>query len=106
MDMNNINDIISSLSDDDIKRLQDIAGSIMKNNTQPQAQPQNSSVSNDLSNIISTFGALNSQPTKAPETSNQFNLDPEMISKISFIMQKLNAVSNDKRYIFLNSLKP
>ena len=81
--MDNINDIISSLSSDDIESLRSMAQSI--------------------------FGSDSPDPSFAPKEEEQ-NTDlpfsPDMLIKISAVMNKLNGSSDSGRYKLIQALKP
>lgn len=112
MDMSGINDIIASLSSDDIQKLQSVANSILGNNGNNAAPPAEKKSAQeqpdfDIGKLLSGLGGFNGGNTPPPPSADsQFSLNPEMLGKISMIMQRLNSVSNDKRYVFLTSLKP
>lgn len=108
MDANSLSDVISSLSNDDIQKLQGIANSILNNNSpQPSQQPAPSGLNGmDLNSLLAGLGSQQNQSGNLPVQNDSFNLDPEMLGKITAIMQKLNGVNQDKRYIFLSALKP
>lgn len=84
--MDNINDIIASLTPDDIKSLKETAEAIFGNgNTNENKQQYNSNTSNNAD--FSTF------------------LNPEMFSKIAGIMSAMNS-DGGKRCRLIEALKP
>lgn len=88
--MDNLNDIISSLSNEDIEMLKGVASSILGSDdqSQPQNTPsQNNSITSALSNL------------------NLNNSDFEMMMKAKQIFDKMNSASS-KNADLINALKP
>lgn len=81
--MDNINDIISSLSSDDIEMLKGVASSILGNENSPQ----------------------NSKPPDALSGLNLNNGDFEMMMRAKQIFDKMNK-SSSKNADLINALKP
>lgn len=101
MDNVNINDILSSLSNDDIEMLKGVAGSILnQSDTQSSAQQQKppqstpQSASQDRQSLPPQINGLN------------FNSDDfAMIMKAKSIFDKMNKTSS-KNADLINALKP
>ncbi len=101
MDNVNINDILSSLSNDDIEMLKGVAGSILnQSDTQSSAQQQKSpqstpqSASQDRQSLPPQINGLN------------FNSDDfAMIMKAKSIFDRMNKTSS-KNADLINALKP
>ncbi len=83
MDMNNLNDILSSLSDKDIDLLKQTAQSVFSSANEAEEKHSNSSSGFD-------FGGF----------------DPAMIGKISRIMSAMNSQANNPGCDLLKALKP
>lgn len=101
--MDNINDIISSLSADDINMLKDVASSILGENQQPQAQND----SNGTVNSLLSNGVNNSQNQSINAlanlgiNANDFN----MMMKAKSLFDKMNSATN-KNTDLIMALKP
>lgn len=81
--MDNINDIISSLSQDDISSLKAMAES-----------------------IFGDGGSDSPKSSHSPESSNGgFSISPDMIFKISSVMNAMNSSTGEK-YRLIEALKP
>lgn len=93
MDLNSLNldslgDIVSSLSKDDIDKLNSLASEFFSDKgDEPSKKESPSSPENGGFDLFS-------------------GLDPNMIMKISSILSKLNSAPKDPRCDFLTSLKP
>lgn len=83
--MDNINDIISSLSNDDIEMLKGVASSILGDNTPAK---QNSPATTEISNGL-----------------NINNEDFQMMMKAKTIFERMNSASS-KNADLINALKP
>lgn len=82
--MDNINDILASLTPDDIRSLKETAEAIFGNNSSTESQPQyNKSSNTDFSSF----------------------LHPDMFSKIAGIMSAMNS-DGGKRGKLIEALKP
>ena len=95
--MDNLNDIINSLSADDINMLKGVASSILGENggaSSPAPQPQNNS--NQPSG---------NTPTKLPQSIGFDNIDFDMIMKAKTIFEKMNN-ANNKNVDLIMALKP
>ncbi|MEG1437376.1 MAG: hypothetical protein RSC30_07325, partial [Oscillospiraceae bacterium] len=90
-----INDILSSLSPEDIASIKSMADSILGGSSGNGNQDENSNNSSG-----SPFG--NSEGSDNPFAS----IDPAMIAKIGSLMGKLNAKKDDDRIRLLQALKP
>jgi hypothetical protein len=93
--MDNINDIISSLSSDDIEMLKGVASSILgesQQNNETKSQPQN-----NLSNMSNTANL----PASLGLNQDDFN----MMMKAKNIIDKMNSASS-KNADLINALKP
>lgn len=84
MNLDNLSDIISSLSDSDIENLQKTAQSLFGENNNAQ--------NNDSKNTSSDFDFS--------------SFDPNLIMKITRIMSEINSSSNDPRCDLIKALKP
>lgn len=98
--MDNLNDIINSLSADDINMLKGVASSILgdeaKNNSQPHQQSDNANNNSGKSSDISNALAL----------GNSFdNIDFDMIMKAKTIFEKMNNTKS-KNADLIMALKP
>ncbi|MEG1243505.1 MAG: hypothetical protein RSD17_01565, partial [Oscillospiraceae bacterium] len=93
--MDQINDILSSLSPEDIASIKSMADSILGGSSGNGNQDENSNNSSG-----SPFG--NSEGSDNPFAS----IDPAMIAKIGSLMGKLNAKKDDDRIRLLQALKP
>lgn len=101
MDNVNINDILSSLSNDDIEMLKGVAGSILnQSDTQPSAQQQKPPQS-------TTQSAPQDRQTLPPQINGlNFNSDDfAMIMKAKSIFDRMNKTSS-KNADLINALKP
>jgi len=91
--MDQINELLSSLSSDDMDSLKSLAnsllGSSLGNNIDSQSSCDSCS-SNEHENSDNPFGSI----------------DPMMIAKIGSIMSKLNSKKDDDRIKLINALKP
>lgn len=90
--MDNINDIISSLSADDIKALKETAEAIFGNSEQSGSSP------------FATFNDNNKQ-NETPFNTGMFQ-NAEMFSKIGKVMSMLQSGGTDKRCELIEALKP
>ncbi len=88
--MDNINDIISSLTPDDINRLKETAQAIFGSNNEPQYADFNKKTNNQ------NDGFMNSG----------FFPDAEMLGKIGRIMSMMQSEGSDKRCDLIQALKP
>ena len=91
--MDNINDIISSLSADDIKALKETAEAIFGNADNSAASAGQSFNQSSKNNSASFFG------------SGGFP-NPEMLTKIGSVMSMLQSGSSDRRCELIQALKP
>ena len=101
MDNVNINDILSSLSNDDIEMLKGVAGSILnQSDTQSSAQQQKPPQSTPQS-------APQDRQSLPPQTNGlNFNSDDfAMIMKAKSIFDRMNKTSS-KNADLINALKP
>ena len=93
MDNVNINDILSSLSNDDIEMLKGVAGSIL-NQSDTQSSAQQQSAPQDRQSLPPQINGLN------------FNSDDfAMIMKAKSIFDRMNKTSS-KNADLINALKP
>lgn len=95
--MDNLNDIINSLSADDINMLKGVASSILGENggaSAPAPQPQNN-------NSNQTGGGL----SDLPQSIGFDNIDFDMIMKAKTIFEKMNNTKN-KNVDLIMALKP
>lgn len=85
LNLENLGDIMSSLSEDDVEKLNSLAGELF-GNTQKESEPQQ----------------------KAESSASDFfsGIDPVMMSKVASLMGKLNSAPKDPRCDFIASLKP
>lgn len=105
--MDNINDIISSLSADDIEMLKGVAGSILG---------ESSNTAQNTANTVNTANAVNTV-NKASNTANALSAvnqlgslglnqdDFNMMMKAKKIFDKMNSASS-KNADLINALKP
>lgn len=94
--MDNLNDIINSLSADDINMLKGVASSILGENggaSAPAPQPQN--------NSNQTGGGI----ANLPQSIGFDNIDFDMIMKAKTIFEKMNSAQN-KNVDLIMALKP
>ena len=105
--MDSINDIISSLSSDDIEMLKGVANSIInsENSSNNQTQPKQ-----DSSNILSLLNSNNSQNNNNTNSNSNNPLglsinDFNMILKAKSIFEKMNS-KNSKNADLIRALKP
>lgn len=113
-----IGEILSSLSDEDMKNLQNIASSIISNNgaaqQPPQAQSSTQQTADSNQNAGSTFdlsalsglfsqGASQNSPPNPPQGQSGFDLGS--LSSIANLMGKFNR-NDDKRCQLITALKP
>ena len=77
--MEDLSNIISSLSPDDISKLQDMANSIFGNTENSQKSP------------------------KAPEPEG---ISPDTMAVLNTLVKTLGANNNDEKTVFIKSLKP
>ncbi len=127
--MEDLNDIIASLSADDINMLKGVASSILgdagsedtkKNNNQNinknsnlNVSNQNNNSSNNIQNTINSLLNGNSNNNQNTQQSNNFNLnslglnadDFKMMMKAKTIFEKMNKTS-DKNTDLILALKP
>lgn len=91
LNMENIEDIIASLSDDDIEKLTSMAGEFFSSSQKDENKTSESKKGK----------------TSAPDSANFFSgIDPQTMMKIANLMGKLNSGTNDPRCDFLAALKP
>lgn len=111
--MDNINDIISSLSADDIEMLKGVASSILGDSADA---PQNKAGAANTANIANTANAVNtannvSNIANALSTANPLGSlglnqdDFNMMMKAKKIIDKMNSASS-KNADLINALKP
>ncbi len=91
--MDNINDIISSLSADDIKALKETAEAIFGNSEQSGSSP------------FATFNDTNNKQNDTSFNTGMFQ-NAEMFSKIGKVMSMLQSGGTDKRCELIEALKP
>ncbi|MDE5984293.1 MAG: hypothetical protein K2H13_03475 [Eubacterium sp.] len=107
--MDNLNDIINSLSADDINMLKGVASSILGEETQKSAPPaqQNNNLLGDLSNISNNMsGDTMSGLTSALSLGSGLDgIDFEMIMKAKTIFEKMNNTKS-KNADLIMALKP
>lgn len=93
--MDQLNDILSSLSPDDIQSIKSMADSIFGGNS-GNSSSGGTSESNGFNNSF-----------KNDNPDNPFaNIDPAMMANIAALMNRLNSKKNDSRVILLQALKP
>lgn len=99
--MDNINDIISSLSAEDIEMLKGVAGSILGENTAQSSQP-----AKPKSNVNSNPGTnANANALAALGDLNLNSDDFKMMMRAKGIIDKMNS-SQSKNADLINALKP
>ncbi len=101
--MDNINDIISSLSAEDIEMLKGVAGSILGENTAQSSQP-----AKPKSNVNSNPGTNANANANALAALGDLNLnsdDFKMMMRAKGIIDKMNS-SQSKNADLINALKP
>lgn len=99
--MDNINDIISSLSAEDIEMLKGVAGSILGENTAQSTQP-----AKPKSNVNSNPGTnANANALAALGDLNLNSDDFKMMMRAKGIIDKMNS-SQSKNADLINALKP
>ena len=81
--LDNLGEILGSLSQEDIDRLSALAGQIMGGGA--ESPPQEEACQNE---------------------AGGFNIDPDMLFRIMNIMQRLNSRQNDPRCNLIAALKP
>lgn len=91
--MDNINEIISSLTADDIKSLKETAEAIF-GKTESFVEHSENQFSNNSKSQKESFYGSNSFP------------NPEMFSKIASVMSMLQASNQDRRCDLIRALKP
>jgi hypothetical protein len=96
--MDNINDIISSLSSDDIEMLKGVASSILG-----ESQQNNNNKSQPTNNLPNTSNAQNISNLPATLGLNQDDFN--MMMKAKTIIDKMNSASS-KNADLINALKP
>lgn len=102
MDQFNVNDLLSSLSPDDMDSLKSLANSLLGSAPKKESKVSNDAPSPNKPN-------LPPPPPQSPPLSNNDllgNIDAETIAKIGSIMSMLNNNSNDERVALINALKP
>jgi hypothetical protein len=92
--MDNLNDIINSLSADDINMLKGVASSILGEQSKNNSSQKSSDVSNSA-DVTNTTALVN----------NLDNVDFEMIMKAKNIFEKMNNTKN-KNVDLIMALKP
>ena len=115
-----IGEILSSLSAEDMKMMQNIASSIMSNNQESQQTPggqnnaqqetppnQNANNSFDISALSSLFsqGTSQQKPLQNSPQGQNGGLDLNALGGIANLMGKLNQ-NDDKRCQLITALKP
>lgn len=102
--MDNLNDIINSLSADDINMLKGVASSILGEEAQKNAPPaqQNNNASKDLSNQSNNMSGLTNALSLG---SGLDGIDFEMIMKAKTIFEKMNNTKS-KNADLIMALKP
>lgn len=101
--MDNINDIISSLSAEDIEMLKGVAGSILGENTAQSSQP-----AKPKSNVNSNPGTNANANANALAALGDLNLnsdDFKIMMRAKGIIDKMNS-SQSKNADLINALKP
>lgn len=88
LNLDNLEDIISSLSDSDMEKLSSMASEFFSSG---ESDEKNTKKGSDSKNEVPDFFS---------------GIDPGMMMKIANLMGKLNSVPNDPRCNFLSSLKP
>ena len=96
--MDSINDIISSLSNDDIEMLKGVASSILGSSNNDNDNATNDDTSNTAKNdqIQNALGMLNSQNNNLGLSVDDFNL----IIKAKKIFEKMNKIERKRREFF------
>lgn len=90
LNMENIENILSSMSSEDMEMLSGMAQSLFSSMGQKEEKEEEK----------------NSSPPKDSIPFSSFNIDFETLSRIMSIMEKLNRQPDDPRYNLLLSLKP
>ncbi len=90
LNMENIENILSSMSSEDMEMLSGMAQSLFSSMGQKEEKEEEK----------------NSSPPKDSSPFSSFNIDFETLSRIMSIMEKLNRQPDDPRYNLLLSLKP
>lgn len=94
MDMDNINDIISNLSSEDIDMLKGVASSILGEEAQKNQSPESSSRNDNAQNH-----------NNLPANTGIDNIDFDMVMKAKKIFDKMNS-TKDKNVDLIMALKP
>ena len=97
MDQFNVNDLLSSLSPEDMDSLKSLANSLL--GSAPKKENKD----------VPSPDKPNLPPVQnSPSFNNDLigNIDAETIAKIGSIMSMLNNNSNDERIALINALKP
>lgn len=88
LNLDNLSDIVASLSEDDMEKLSSLAGELFSSDKEEKtSERKNTASSGTPFDLFST-------------------LDPQMLMKITNIINKLNSAPKDPRCNFLYSLKP
>lgn len=101
--MDNINDIISSLSAEDIEMLKGVAGSILGENTAQSSQP--AKPKSNVNSNPSTNANANANALAALGDLNLNSDDFKMMMRAKGIIDKMNS-SQSKNADLINALKP
>lgn len=100
--MDQLNNILSSLTPDDVESLKSLANSLLSGAGNGDADGGLGSLFGNMSQ-----NGSNSSSADNDDSDNPFaSLDPEMIGKIGAIMGKLNSHKDDNRIRLLRALKP
>lgn len=105
--MDNINDIISSLTNDDINMLKSVASSILGGENQqssPSSSAQNTAVKNNVQESRPNNGS-NGNNAALPANLNLDGIDFDMVMKAKRIFDKMNNTPN-KNVDLILALKP
>lgn len=105
--MDNINDIIASLTDDDINMLKGVASSILgsNDNQNQQGEGENAQNSSKGNNQQSKPQQNFQSSSPLPANLSLDNIDFDMIMKAKNIFDKMNSTSNKNTDLIL-ALKP
>lgn len=96
--MDAINNILSSLSQDDVESLKSLANSLLSG-----ASTDGPSMDSEAN---SNFQSNNNEGKSGDSDSPFSSIDPAMIAKIGSIMSKLNATKDDDRIRLISALRP
>ena len=101
--MDNLNDIIASLSEDDINMLKGVASSILGN--QPEEKPQRQNNPKVQENMLQNTQNNSANALSALSSLGLDSIDFNMIMKAKTIFDKMNSTSN-KNVDLIMALKP